>query len=133
MAADREQRDKLMELMGEGSTRRIRLIIFAVLTLSGIAAPGVGVLVCSSDGRKRVGLLGNTGLGFRHWRLDSNRGLGPSTLAETPEGRAGRVGFGNIGHAQLDYPSTRDSMGTETARTGRDRESSAQGRGKVRL
>ena len=37
MADDREQRKKVMELMGEGSTRRIRLTVLAVLALSGIA------------------------------------------------------------------------------------------------
>ena len=41
MAADREQRDKLMELMGEGSTRRIRLTVMAVLALSGIVLQGL--------------------------------------------------------------------------------------------
>ena len=101
MAGDREQRDKLMELMGEGSTRRIRLIIFAVLTLSGIAAPGVGVLVCNSAGRERVGCPGYTGLGFRRWRLDADRGPGPGARVETSEGHAGRVGPRSVRRAQL--------------------------------
>ena len=41
MADDRGQRDKLMELMGEGSTRRIRLAALAVLALSGIVLQGL--------------------------------------------------------------------------------------------
>lgn len=41
MADDREQRDQLMELMGEGSTRRIRLTVLAALALSGIALQGL--------------------------------------------------------------------------------------------
>ena len=36
MADDREQRDKLMELMGEGTTRRIHLTVLAFLAVSGI-------------------------------------------------------------------------------------------------
>lgn len=41
MAADREQREKVMELMGEGPTRRIRLTVLAVLALSGIVLQGL--------------------------------------------------------------------------------------------
>ena len=41
MADDREQRDKLMELMGEGSTRRILLVVLAFLAVSGIALQGL--------------------------------------------------------------------------------------------
>ena len=41
MADDREQRDKLMDLMGEGSTRRIRLTVLAALVLSGMALQGL--------------------------------------------------------------------------------------------
>ena len=37
MADDREERDRLLELIGEGSTRRIRLTVLAFLVLSGMA------------------------------------------------------------------------------------------------
>ena len=37
MADDREQRDKLMELMGKEPTRRIHLAVLAFLVLSGMA------------------------------------------------------------------------------------------------
>ena len=36
MADDREERDKLMGLMGEGPTRRIHLTVLAFLAVSGI-------------------------------------------------------------------------------------------------
>ena len=41
MADDREQRDKLMKLVGEGPTRRILLVILAFLVLSGMALQGL--------------------------------------------------------------------------------------------
>ena len=41
MAGDREQRKKVLELMGEGSARRIRLTIVSVLALSGIVLQGL--------------------------------------------------------------------------------------------
>ena len=41
MADGREQQKKLIELMGEGSTRRIRLIVLAFLVLSGMALQGL--------------------------------------------------------------------------------------------
>ena len=41
MAGDQEQRDKLMELIGEGSTHRILLTILAALVLSGMALQGL--------------------------------------------------------------------------------------------
>ena len=41
MADDREQRDKLMDLMGEGSTRRLRLTVLAALVPSGMALQGL--------------------------------------------------------------------------------------------
>ena len=37
MADDREQRKKVMELIGEGSTRRTRLAFLSVLALVGVA------------------------------------------------------------------------------------------------
>ena len=41
MADDRKQLEKVMELMGEGSTRRIHLLVMAVLALSGMALQGL--------------------------------------------------------------------------------------------
>ena len=41
MADDRKQLEKVMELMGEGSTRRIHLLVIAVLALSGMALQGL--------------------------------------------------------------------------------------------
>ena len=41
MPGDQEQRDKLMELIGEGPTRRIRLTVLAALVLSGMALQGL--------------------------------------------------------------------------------------------
>ena len=41
MTNERKQLQKVIELMGEGPARRIRLIIFAVLTISGIALQGL--------------------------------------------------------------------------------------------
>ena len=41
MTGDREQRKKIIELMGAGSTRRIRLTVVAVLALSGIVLQGL--------------------------------------------------------------------------------------------
>ena len=41
MANDREQRDKLMKLMGEGSARRVHLTVLAALVLSGIVLHGL--------------------------------------------------------------------------------------------
>ena len=41
MTEDREQRDKVMESMGEGSARCIRLTILFVLALSGIILQGL--------------------------------------------------------------------------------------------
>ena len=41
MADDREQRDKVMELMGEGPTCRIRLTVLAFLAVSGIVLQGL--------------------------------------------------------------------------------------------
>ena len=41
MADNREQRQKVIELMGEGSARQIRLIVLSVLALSGVALQGL--------------------------------------------------------------------------------------------
>ena len=41
MAYDREQHDKLMELLGEGPTRRIRVTVLFALALSGVALQGL--------------------------------------------------------------------------------------------
>ena len=41
MADNREQLEKVLELMGEGSTRRIRLTVLAALVLSGMALQGL--------------------------------------------------------------------------------------------
>ena len=48
MTGDREQLDKLMELMGEGPTRRIRLTVLAFLARLWDHSPGVGVVAQSS-------------------------------------------------------------------------------------
>ena len=44
MAGDQEWRDKLIELIGEGSTRRIHLAVLAALVLSGIVLHGLASL-----------------------------------------------------------------------------------------
>ena len=41
MSESREQLEKIRELMGEGSTRRIRLTVFAFLAVSGIVLQGL--------------------------------------------------------------------------------------------
>ena len=41
MRDNRDQLEKVLELMGEGSTRRIRLTVIAVLALSGMALQGL--------------------------------------------------------------------------------------------
>ena len=41
MRDSREQLEKVLELMGEGSTRRIRLAVLAALVLSGMALHGL--------------------------------------------------------------------------------------------
>ena len=41
MADDREQRKKVIELIGEGSARRIRLIVLSVLALVGVVLQGL--------------------------------------------------------------------------------------------
>ena len=40
MRDNREQLEKVIELMGEGSTRRIRLTVLAVMSLVGVALQG---------------------------------------------------------------------------------------------
>ena len=47
-----------MELMGEGSTRRIRLIIFAVLALSGIVLQGLVYWYATQPAGREWGALG---------------------------------------------------------------------------
>ena len=58
MTGDREQRDKLMELMGEGSTRRIRLTVVAVLALSGIVLQGLVYWYATQTAGREWGALG---------------------------------------------------------------------------
>ena len=58
MADDREQRDKLMDLMGEGSTRRIHLLVLAVLALSGMALQGLVYWYAAQTTGKEWGALG---------------------------------------------------------------------------
>ena len=41
MSENREQLEKVLELMGEGSTRRIRLTVASILALSGISLQGL--------------------------------------------------------------------------------------------
>ena len=43
MTHDREQREKVMELMGQGSTRQIHLVVLAPLVLSGIVLHGLAL------------------------------------------------------------------------------------------
>ena len=52
-ADNRKQREKLTEVIGEGPTRRIRLIVLSILALSGVALQGLvwwyAVKVVSED------------------------------------------------------------------------------------
>ena len=41
MAYDREQREKFVELIGDGTDRRIRLTVVSVLALSGLVLQGL--------------------------------------------------------------------------------------------
>ena len=58
MADDREQRDKLMDLLGEGATRRIHLTVLAVLALSGTVLQGLVYWYAAQTARNEWGDLG---------------------------------------------------------------------------
>ena len=58
MADDREQLERVMELMGEGSTRRIRLSAVAVLALSGIVLQGLVYWYAAQPAGREWGALG---------------------------------------------------------------------------
>ena len=96
MAGDREQQKKVTELIGEGSTRRIRLIVFASLALSGIVLQGLVYWYAARMAMKNGVLWGCADLGIRIWRVDADRRLACGALATTPEGHASRGGPGRI-------------------------------------
>ena len=58
MADDRELQKKVMELIGEGSTRRIRLTVVAVLALSGIVLQGLVYWYAAQAAGKEWGTVG---------------------------------------------------------------------------
>ena len=58
MADDREQREKVIELMGEGSARRIRLITLSVLALIGVTLQGLVYGYAAQMADKEWGAVG---------------------------------------------------------------------------
>ena len=58
MANSWRQREKLIELLGEGSPRRLRLIVLAVLALSGTALQGLVWCYAAQMAGKEWGALG---------------------------------------------------------------------------
>ena len=58
MADDREQRKKVLELMGEGSTRRVRVIVSSVLAPVGVVLQGFVYLYAAQVADKEWGTVG---------------------------------------------------------------------------
>ena len=58
MRDNREQLEKVIELMGEGSTRRIRLTVLAVMSLVGVALQGLVYWYATQMADKEWGALG---------------------------------------------------------------------------
>ena len=88
MADDREQRNQVMELMGEGSARWIRLTVLFTLALSGIVLQGLVYWYA-------LGRDGEIGSGFLSYRAGARKHHSPTQRGRTaclsqPPNRAGR-------------------------------------------
>ena len=96
MSDSREQLEKLVELMGEGPARRIRLIVLSVLALSGIALQGAVYWYAAQRANEEFGIAGMQVWAFRGRHLDSDGGSAGGAPVETSEGRACRSGLTNV-------------------------------------
>ena len=115
MATDLEQRKQVVELLGEGSARRIHVIVASLLALVGVVLQGLVYWHAAQMADKEWGTVGMQVWAFAVGAWILIMGLLNGALEATSGGHARRSGPRRIRQAQLDNNYQRANQISETA------------------
>ena len=116
MTDGRRQLEKVMELMEEGSTRRIHLLVIAVLALSGMALQGLVYWYAAQMVGKEWGALGIQVWAFALGAWILTVGLALALLRKRLKDMQEGSDLGGVGHVQL-YITTIGRTNAEMAKS----------------